>query len=556
MGPKKKGGKANKLARMTDEQRERYLQHRAAIEEETRRRKEQLIATFMRNKLKREEAFTRINSAKINQHWRHILRKIKCAELREDVENLWHSFERIMDQKERQKDELLSSLEVAERQYSDTLQSHMEVVERLIEVHSEHVNNLKSLFNSQLLEHLHNATDEKALIHITYKKENKRLDVIRMTMEMDLQSPERQLYKYEKTNKISEMKKQYKEYWEILISERERALEDIWQRIQDCLNVYADNTAAKRKTVQKLQKMDQDWLQTLADIQRTSRRVSQMKELAENKMNEISENNSNLRRQRDSLLHCYKVLVERVGKDNKKDDEKFEHLVITSDGILKDLSSLRDKGDKALGLITLCKRLETRIEQKAAQATLKEEQELNIAETAGNPPEKIDINDKKIHEYFSDDDDSFISDLEEREMRTFGKLTNFWKKYNKVLLDTSKTRMERDMLALENQQLRSTLQNYLSEMARVDSCGAPTGHRIANNRPRTTQLSGFRTGRKLPQRPVSSISWSRSRSVGSRGGSPGSKQSASRASSAAAVKATVQSDHLSLVSSDSNQWSI
>jgi hypothetical protein len=48
MGPKKKGGKANKLARMTDEQRERYLQHRAAIEEETRRRKEQLIATFMR----------------------------------------------------------------------------------------------------------------------------------------------------------------------------------------------------------------------------------------------------------------------------------------------------------------------------------------------------------------------------------------------------------------------------------------------------------------------------------------------------------------------------
>lgn len=37
-----------------------------------------------------------------------------------------------MDQKKVQKEELLSSLEVAERQYSDTLQSHMEVVERLI----------------------------------------------------------------------------------------------------------------------------------------------------------------------------------------------------------------------------------------------------------------------------------------------------------------------------------------------------------------------------------------------------------------------------------------
>ena len=47
MAPKKKG-KASKLARMTEEERARYLQHRAAIEEEARRRKQQLIATFMK----------------------------------------------------------------------------------------------------------------------------------------------------------------------------------------------------------------------------------------------------------------------------------------------------------------------------------------------------------------------------------------------------------------------------------------------------------------------------------------------------------------------------
>lgn len=46
MGPKK--GKANKLAKMSDEERARYLQHRADIEEEARRRKQQLIAMFMR----------------------------------------------------------------------------------------------------------------------------------------------------------------------------------------------------------------------------------------------------------------------------------------------------------------------------------------------------------------------------------------------------------------------------------------------------------------------------------------------------------------------------
>lgn len=122
MAPKKKG-KGSKLSRMTEEERARYLQHRAAIEEEARQCKQQLIATFMKvrlwnipsiltaaviytewkpditkqyrnllsvfqiqNKLKHEEAFTRLNLAKINQQWRHILRQIKTKEMKQDVE--------------------------------------------------------------------------------------------------------------------------------------------------------------------------------------------------------------------------------------------------------------------------------------------------------------------------------------------------------------------------------------------------------------------------------------------------------------------------------------
>lgn len=47
----KKKGAGNKLARMSEEERARYLQHRAEIEEEARRRKQQLIAVFMKVKL-------------------------------------------------------------------------------------------------------------------------------------------------------------------------------------------------------------------------------------------------------------------------------------------------------------------------------------------------------------------------------------------------------------------------------------------------------------------------------------------------------------------------
>jgi hypothetical protein len=50
---KKKGKDKNKLAKMSEEERQRYLQHRADMEEEAKRRKQQLIATFMKVKFSR-----------------------------------------------------------------------------------------------------------------------------------------------------------------------------------------------------------------------------------------------------------------------------------------------------------------------------------------------------------------------------------------------------------------------------------------------------------------------------------------------------------------------
>lgn len=70
MAPKKKG-KGSKLSRMTEEERARYLQHRAAIEEEARRRKQQLIATFMKVKLYNILKFNSAYNKKNNTQWAH-----------------------------------------------------------------------------------------------------------------------------------------------------------------------------------------------------------------------------------------------------------------------------------------------------------------------------------------------------------------------------------------------------------------------------------------------------------------------------------------------------
>lgn len=137
MGNKKKGGAAHKLARMSEEERARYLQHRADIEEEARRRKQQLIAIFMKNKLKREDAFSRLNLAKINQEWRTILRNLKCDELKEEIRVLEHYFADALSRKERTIERLLLELDGCEEQYAKMLAAHVRNVNTLIAVHAE-----------------------------------------------------------------------------------------------------------------------------------------------------------------------------------------------------------------------------------------------------------------------------------------------------------------------------------------------------------------------------------------------------------------------------------
>ncbi|KAF3423455.1 hypothetical protein E2986_10533 [Frieseomelitta varia] len=92
----RKRKKSSKLVRMNEEERMRYMQHRLEFELETKRRKQQLIAIFTKNKLKHEEVFSKLNIAKINEKWRYVLRQIKCKEFHKNVKYLNTTFDRVL----------------------------------------------------------------------------------------------------------------------------------------------------------------------------------------------------------------------------------------------------------------------------------------------------------------------------------------------------------------------------------------------------------------------------------------------------------------------------
>ncbi|XP_001997346.2 dynein regulatory complex subunit 2 [Drosophila grimshawi] len=145
MGKKGKG-KGNKLAKMSEEERARYLQMRADMEEETRRRKMQLIALYMKNKLKREDAFCRLNMAKINQEWRSILRQVKIQDLRSEIVDVELFFKEALKRKDQVIQRLIGDINSTEDMYANLQQSHMENIDRIIGIHRSRIEFFRCIY--------------------------------------------------------------------------------------------------------------------------------------------------------------------------------------------------------------------------------------------------------------------------------------------------------------------------------------------------------------------------------------------------------------------------
>lgn len=67
--------------------------------------------------MKREEAFSRLNLAKINQEWRSILRNIKCNELKSEIKSVEQYFDDALTRKNDIIQRLLNDLDENEEMY-------------------------------------------------------------------------------------------------------------------------------------------------------------------------------------------------------------------------------------------------------------------------------------------------------------------------------------------------------------------------------------------------------------------------------------------------------
>ncbi|KAL0101538.1 hypothetical protein PUN28_018988 [Cardiocondyla obscurior] len=442
--PKKKKGKGNKLARMSDEERARYLQHRAELELEAKRRKQQLIAAFTKNKLKREEAFSRLNTAKINEQWRYILRRIKCKELYEDVQYLWNNFEHLMKTKNIMIQRLHSELEAADVDHRRLQEAHIQMMDLIIGKYKQKCLHLHETFARERKHTVSNEMNELNRVRMNLEDYCHQLRSIIFGQDKKIEDVLTQT-KIQNAINIYSVVYLKEDSLSHLMHYVSNEVEELWRQLNETISEYEKSTGDKRKQYEYLKEQDDAHFADVAQYPKLQTQLQSMiKNLKQNtqtlsqkrKQNIIELNNQivQMRKKAESLRQIFSV-------NQMLDTTQLKKLTIMSTSILKELQKISEKGSALLSLLKICSNLEPF--------------SLNIQKyTLRDTGSRI----------------AFTSCMSE----PFDKLDKFWEQFNYIKSDNISMKKECDKLTFENKQLKNTLRTYLLTISQIPAARSLT----------------------------------------------------------------------------------
>merc|ERR1712168_1528459 len=181
MAKGKKGKSKN--ANMTEEERHQKELEKRAAEEAERIAQQQMILNYLKDKLAKEEKYSRLNNKKLVEKWRAIMRQAKSAELKKEIVILSQTFERIMDRKSAVIQQLAKDLEESEEQNRMATRAHQSNLGRLNEIQQSLVDDLEKRFQTQLEENKKTFdTDTTAFVEKT-KQSDEDFDTLNCALE-------------------------------------------------------------------------------------------------------------------------------------------------------------------------------------------------------------------------------------------------------------------------------------------------------------------------------------------------------------------------------------
>ncbi|KAK2556161.1 Dynein regulatory complex subunit 2 [Acropora cervicornis] len=466
MAPKKKKSGKKKLAKMTEEERLLYLEQKRLAEEEMKKKKEDMLTQFLKDKLLKEEKSAKFNLNKLQNQWRVIMREAKSQELKKDIEILSQTFERVIDRKEAIIKSLFfqsKTMAPKKKKSGKKKLAKMTEEERLLYLEQKRLaeEEMKKKKEDMLTQFLKDKLlkEEKSAKFNLNKLQNQWRVIMREAKSQELkkdieilsQTFERVIDRKEaiikSLRRLQDSQDEYDQEQEILkdefdtermkiVNQQRREMHDVqdimfameeeWNELENdakqdfqslrdeiknkALKNYNETTEERKLAFENLKAKDEKSsyeIETqMRKLQRIQDNISQLKAKMASNAKECDERNRLIKEQREVVATQFHELKAEMNK-------------------MRDLESC-SRGERILKVAEMCRKLETETEKV-----------LPFYASSLTPEEDEDI----LHEYSA--------------------LENFWKRYNKVLLDKLALDKEKHTLLQENQQLRAVLKQYL-----------------------------------------------------------------------------------------------
>ena len=450
-------------------------------EEEAARAKEEMRKRMLKERQAQEEKYSRINRLKIMNQWRKLMRLVKVEDLRKEIEIISQNHEREVDRKDAIIQMLDRDLEDSEEQCQMALRSHLLIVDRLIDLHNAKIKGIEFEFERELQELVEEFGAEAREIMAMHAKHKKEMLDIMALMEAEFNEQEQEA-RQEFESQREEIKNKNSEEYNVLRFTLEGLIEELERHFDAAHANYMATTEQRTQDFKHLTIKDQQSAKTIEmqmrKLQRLQDSLAHWKTKLASNQRECEERNRALREEKDAISRHFQELKSRMNKFRESEGRRLQELVINSQAAIKSLKGKLERAERILKLAELARKLETEREKVLPFYESSVEEEEKAAADAA------DIR-KSLQTSATGKDGQVVEEWDY--------LNNFFKRYNKVLLDETAIERERDRLQRENTDLRSILKQYLDGISvNEDVINAPNPLLVVNHKTNIVMPSGGR----------------------------------------------------------------
>ncbi|XP_078036878.1 dynein regulatory complex subunit 2 [Augochlora pura] len=425
MMKQRKSNRSSKLARMSEEERARYMQYRAEFELEARRRKQQLIATYIKDKLIHEKAFSKLNTAKINETWRLILRQFKCKEIYDNVKHLSESFDRVVKLKDRTVCQLQKELEVTDQDHRKLQEAHIELMNYIIGKYKQRLQDLHDIFK----------LDDNNSSALQLECLKKKMEQIYKAMQSNVV---RKIGKLEEEKLVAKTRHVInirnilvleEEEMSNLLSTSSENIKHLWEQLNGTLAEYERVTINKKKQYEYLKERDSIYQQCILKYPKIHLQLQNAAESLKCNIQILSlkrnDRVENLKRKNAYIKKKSKDMKQCFATTQAIDFMQLKKLTVFSNDAIKNLRKSEQRSSTILEIIKICSNLESFL-----------------------------IN---FRNYF----------IEGKDPNSHEKIDKFWEKYNDATANNILLRKRSKELRIENKRLRYKLQTHVMTISGI-----------------------------------------------------------------------------------------